>query len=83
MAKELLQYIPFVGLAVQGVQHHQNNPAITRLMEAAIIGAVTMYGAVQVIGAKVDALSTQVIELKQDQKKMQDTITQLRVAVGK
>lgn len=83
MSKELIQYIPFVGLAVQGVQQHASNPAVTRLMEAAIIGAVTMYGTVQVIGAKVEVLSAQVTELKADQKKMQDTITQLRVAVGK
>lgn len=82
MHKELIQYIPFIGLAVQGAQHQQN-PAITRLLEAAIIGAVTMYGTVQVIGAKVELLSIQVNELKADQKHMQETITQLRVAVGK
>jgi len=78
-----MQYVPFVGLAVQGAQHHSSSPAVTRLMEAAIIGAVTMYGTVQVIGTKVDVLHIQVQELKADQKKMQDTITSLRVAVGK
>lgn len=83
MAKDLIQYIPFVGLAVQGAQQHAGNPAITRLMEAAIIGAVTMYGTVQVLSTEIKGLSIQVAELKQDQKKMQDTITQLRIAVGK
>lgn len=81
--KDLLQYVPFIGLAVQGAQSHAANPAVTRLAEAAIIGAVTMYGTVQVIGTKVDVLQAQVHEVKTDQKKMQDTITSLRVAVGK
>jgi outer membrane murein-binding lipoprotein Lpp len=53
------------------------------LAAAAIIGAVTMYGTVQVIGTKVDVLGAQVQELKADQKKMPDTITSLRVAAGK
>ena len=83
MAKELIQYIPFIGLAAQGMQQHAGNPVVTRLMEAAIIGAIAMYGTVQVLSAEIKGLSVQVSELKQDQKKMQDTITQLRVAVGK
>ncbi len=47
----ILQHLPFIGLAVG-----HETPLFTRLAEAAIIGAIVLYGSVQIIGAKVDAL---------------------------
>jgi hypothetical protein len=59
-------FIPFVGLALSSDTNHQ--PVVTRLIEAGIIGAVVMYGTVQVLGERINNLESRVQELSIDVK---------------
>ena len=58
---QLVDWVPFIGLAIGNPEHQ---PVITRLIEAAIIGVVVMYGTVQATGARIDGLEQRVQEVK-------------------
>ena len=62
---KVIDYIPFFGLAV-GNNTAGTTPIVTRLIEAAIIGAVIMYGTVQVLGERIDNIATVQKEMKQE-----------------
>jgi len=66
--REAMQWVPFLGLInkqkVDGsmLQH----PLTIRLAEAAIIGAVVMYGTVQKTELKLEHLNNQITELREE-----------------
>ena len=50
--RQFLSHLPFIGLAIT------HEPVlITRLIESAIVGAIILYGSVQIIGTKLDDVS--------------------------
>lgn len=63
-----MQWMPFLGLVnkkrADGAM--LKHPLTIRLAEAAIIGAVVMYGTVQKTELKLSHLEAQIIELRQD-----------------
>lgn len=54
-------YIPFIGLMVGKAQ--QQSPIVTRLIESAIIGAVLLYGTVQILGNDIDWLKKEMSQI--------------------
>ena len=56
-----LHYIPFVGLMAGKAQQH--SPIVTRLVEAGIIGAVLLYGTVQILGTDIDWLKKEMQQM--------------------
>ena len=62
---DFLQYIPFVSLATSDPAYH-HPPLITRLLEAAIIGGVIMFGTVEQLGTRLSRLETEVNQMRTD-----------------
>ena len=58
------EFIPFVALAVGSPIP---TPLVTRLMEAAIIGAVVTYGTVKSIGSDIDYIKQEIVSIKAEQ----------------
>ena len=65
---EFWHAVPFIGLMVKPPNGVISGSLITRLLEAAVIGGVVMWGTVQVLGTDIDWLKKQVSEInyKQD-----------------
>lgn len=74
--------LPYIGL-VTGTP--PNNPWIARIGEqiiaGAVIGAITLYGMVQVLDAKFDMVQQQVRDIKQDNQRMEDRLNELTIQV--
>ena len=77
--REALQWVPFLGLVTRQradgtlIAH----PLTIRLLEAAIIGAVVMYGTVQRTEIKLEALQGQIAHLRDETAQIRQ---QLRLA---
>lgn len=67
-----LDYIPFVGLATR--QAGQATPVITRLMEAAVIAGITLYGTVSILQTDMRWLKQSMVEMRQDFKEVQSQV---------
>lgn len=50
------QWVPFIGLAVNSGKDNIHSPWVVRLIEAAIVGAVTMYGTTEKLGERITGL---------------------------
>ena len=57
----ITHYIPFIGLMTGKAQQH--SPIITRLVEAGIIGAVLLYGTVQILGTDINWLKKEMEQM--------------------
>lgn len=79
-----LQYMPFIGLAVKSTnfQEHPTRSLVVRLLEAGIIGAVVLYGSVQINSSRIEDLRETVNEMKQDQRDMRKLMLDLRVLIA-
>lgn len=62
------QFVPFVGLAMQGKGGAMKSPLITRLLESAIMGGVLLYGTVQVVGNDVTWIKGVMVEMREEMK---------------
>lgn len=71
---DFLQYIPFIGLALQDATNNTHQPIVIRLIEAAIIGGIVMYGTQQVMAERMDGFEDRLIEVKQDIKQIRSDI---------
>ena len=67
----VVSHVPFFG-ALTG--NGGSIPFWTRLLEAAIIAGVTMYGTVQIQGVKIDDLKSEVAEVKADVRAIQQAM---------
>lgn len=59
----LLIHLPYVGLALGGVESKGATKIIEWVIESAVIGVIVMYGSVQIIGTKLDAVGTQLTRI--------------------
>lgn len=79
--REMMQWLPFVSLMNRNPSAHGagpwSHPLTIRLLEAAIIGGVVLYGTVQATETKLDHLGEQ---LQQMRAEVQEIRQQLRVA---
>lgn len=82
MRPDWLNWIPFVGLAVNGNKTNWHSPLVVRLIETVVIGGVILYGTVQVLGSEIDALQRDVNEIKQDVRDMRRDIYQPQIPSG-
>lgn len=74
-----MQWVPFLGLVnrTRSDGRMLQHPLTIRLLEAAIIGAIVMYGTVQRTELKLSHLETQMIELREEAAEIR---AQLRLA---
>jgi len=63
---ELWQYIPFIGMAIKPPTEDRG-PWFTRLIEAAIIGGVTMFGTVRVLDTDIQWIKTSIQTINSEQ----------------
>ena len=71
LLKEIAQHIPFVSMAVMPVAATGKVPMfVTRLMEAAIIGGIIMFGTVKTLEHDLAAMSNTIQEIKADMKEI-------------
>ena len=70
MIDKILDYVPFFCLATG----HTPTPFTVRMVEAAIIGAVAMFGTVSVLGERIDGLARTQIEIKAQITKIRDDV---------
>lgn len=80
--RELVQYVPFVSLANSPIEEQRGasmwtHPLFVRLLEAAIIAGVVLYGTVQSATQTIGTLREDIAELKVE---MKDIKQQLRMA---
>jgi hypothetical protein len=80
--REIIQYVPFVSLANSPVEEKMGasmwtHPLFVRLLEAAIIAGVVLYGTVQSATQTIGTLREDITELKVE---MKDIKLQLRMA---
>lgn len=59
-----IQFLPFVGLMMQNNDAHNHTTLVTRLIEAAIIGGVVLYGTVQTIGEQLNGIEHRVEQVE-------------------
>lgn len=67
--RHVVESLPFIGLMAGGPGPHQS-PALTRLIEAAIIGGIVLYGTVQVLDAQIKAVHSDLTEIKKSQSEL-------------
>jgi hypothetical protein len=77
--REAMQWMPFLGLMnkTKADGSMLQHPLTIRLAEAAIIGAVVMYGTVQKTEIKLEHLNSQITELRDETREIRK---QLRIA---
>lgn len=79
--KEAVTWLPFVGLTQHARTRSDGtmltHPLTVRLAEAAIIGAIVLYGTVQQAEQRMHNLETKISELQEDTKEIRQ---QLRLA---
>lgn len=79
--REVMQWIPFVGLmnrnAAKGSESMWSHPLTVRLIEAAIIGGVVLYGTVQATEQKLNHIGEQLHQVRAEVKEIRQ---QLRLA---
>jgi len=73
----IINCIPFIGLAVRAPENIPR-PLVTRLVEAAIIGGIVLYGSVQINSSRIEDMKSYmdktVQQIREDQRKaMQQT----------
>ena len=74
------QWVPFIGLALQPTGGH--TPFMTRLIESGIIGAIILFGTVQVLGERIDGLSTVIHSQQASQDKRIERLENLHIKSG-
>jgi hypothetical protein len=80
--REAIQYVPFVSLANSPIEEQRGasmwtHPLFVRLLEAAIIAGVVLYGTVQSATQHITTLREDLIEVKVELKEIR---SQLRMA---
>ena len=59
----LLIHLPYVGLALGGTESKGATKIIEWVIESMVIGVIVMYGSVQIIGAKLDSMGSQLTRI--------------------
>lgn len=78
----ILHYVPFLGLAI-GAHGLPNNPAIVRLMEAAIIGGIIMFANAKVTEERLSTMNKRIGEQSVVISKTADNVQQLTISMTK